>query len=696
MKHRLLKALLLFFCFLPLLAKAQLKGNILSFGGKYGDGISKVLHDKEDNRYVLGSIGTPGSLSLNEYQGEEVDFGDFKKRIFNGFIAKFSKDNKLLWVRECPKDLGGSYYDFAIDASGAVFVTGSVHYVHFVLEKLDTNGNLLWEKKYRSQTIFRDFIGQSVATDSKGNAYVVGSFDGTGMDQLTFDFVGTGEDYYTDFLAKFKPDGTVAWVKTSLKTNMSYDRVLVDSQDNVITAGGFKDTITIGENTFINKTPADSYGSVYNKLLVKRSPEGEVLWAKSYPIRTHGYVTLADDNSFYLFTNNSASDNKEVTLDGVTYNNSLGSVLLKLDASGTAEWAIPFWLPRYPVSLLPVKDGLYFAGNLFSELVFKDRVVKGKSSGDSDIFLMHLTSSGEVLGVITFGGQNTEGSPKLSYMPKSKALGLAGIFYNQLPINDKFLQSKGDADIFIGELIDTLSGEQTARISGRLYKDQNANCVFDATDKGLANTLIKIEPGAFYSMSDSAGNYSFRVPLGTTTITPVLSPASKSQVVKSCLETAEVLTDSLKRDIKNVNFGYNIKECAVLSVDIAADRRRRCFRSSTTVTYTNEGSAAAHNVKIKVIYPQYVVPISSSLPWIARQDSAMIFDIGTLKAGERKSFTIADSTICGNESIRGLSQCVKAFITPQNSCTPQSEEWNQASVPWLLISQISNRRQNSP
>ncbi|WP_169788176.1 DUF7619 domain-containing protein [Rufibacter tibetensis] len=586
-------------------------------------------------------------------------------------------------MRECPKDLTGSYDDFTIDVNGSVFVTGSVHYGQFVLEKLDTDGNLLWEKKYKSKTLFRDFTGQSVATDSHGNAYVVGSFDGANMDHLTFDFNGTSENKYTDFLAKFSPDGTVVWVKTSLETNMLYGQVFVDNQDNVITAGGFKNTVTIGQNTFTNRTPADDYGPVYDRLLVKRSPEGEVLWARSYPVRINGgaNVALAADNSFYLFAvNNTNSDSKEVTIDGVTYNNSLGNVLLKLDANGTAEWAVPFWLPRYPVSLLPVKDGLYFAGSLNSELVFKDRVIKGKSLWYSDIFLMHLSSAGDILGVNTFGGPNTELHPKLSYIPHSKTFVLAGAFYNQLPINDKFLVSKGQGDIFIGELVDTLQGDQASKISGKLYVDQNANCVLDVSEKGLANKLIKIEPGSLYSMSDANGNYSFKVPLGATHITPLVSPAYKAQVVKSCLESTQITTDSLTHDVKNVNFGYTFKECTSISVDIAADRRRRCMQSSTTVTYINDGVADVHNVKIKVIYPEYVVPISSSLPWVARQDSALIFDIGTLKAGERHSFVISDSTVCGIESIRGLSQCVKAMITPKNSCSEPGQEWNQASV----------------
>ncbi|MCJ8164689.1 T9SS type A sorting domain-containing protein [Pontibacter sp. E15-1] len=142
---------------------------------------------------------------------------------------------------------------------------------------------------------------------------------------------------------------------------------------------------------------------------------------------------------------------------------------------------------------------------------------------------------------------------------------------------------------------------------------------------------------------------------------------------------------------QHLNFANQVKECSQLTVDIAADRRRRCFRSKTTVTYTNEGTADAQDVKIKVLYPKYVVPISSEVPWTAKRDSALVFDIGLVRAGERKSFVITDSTICGNESIRGLSQCIQAFITPKSTCVVPSDNRAYASV--AVAGSITNQEQ---
>ncbi|MCC9168048.1 DUF7619 domain-containing protein [Pontibacter harenae] len=679
---------LILILFLPVLClclwsgsvQAQFADNIVSIGGSYNDHVIKVLHDKDENRYVLGVIGMPGSVQIPGYQAEQIDFGTIKKEILNGFVAKYNKDNQCVWVKESPVALSNSFNDIAVENAGFTYITGGVHYGTFILEKLDPNGNLVWEKKYKSKKIFRDFIGQSIAVDKQGNVYVVGSFDGTAMDGITFEFDDSGDYPYTEFLAKFSPEGEVLWVKTSLERNINYTDVLIDSDGNVITAGGFSGTINISGHTLTNNTPADDYGLVRDRFFVKRDSDGNVIWAKSYPLRTgtSNDVVLDTDNNIYFISKAFFGDAKSVTINGVLIDRSFKETLVKLDDTGIVKWGVGFQGSIANPKLMYANKSLYLTGSFWDTYKFRDIVLKSKSR--NDIFLINLNLDGETLGVTSFGGSASNSYPTLSFLPEQKKVVLAGTFHERLVNNDKFLVSKGQGDIFIGQIKDTLNVGPIARVSGRLYEDKNQDCMIGATEKGLANKLIKIEPGSQYVSSDEHGYYSFSVPYGRYIITPLLGPNTKSQLIKSCQERVPILADSLHKEARNVDFGYNILECAQLTVDIAADRRRRCFRSNTTVTYTNEGTADAQNVKIKVLYPKYVIPISSSLPWAAQLDSALVFNVGTVRAGERKSFIIVDSTICGNEGIRGLSQCVTAIISPKNSCAPPSHDWGHASV----------------
>jgi hypothetical protein len=54
------------------------------------------------------------------------------------------------------------------------------------------------------------------------------------------------------------------------------------------------------------------------------------------------------------------------------------------------------------------------------------------------------------------------------------------------------------------------------------------------------------------------------------------------------------------------------------------------FRDETVVKYSNEGWVPAVGVQVKVVYPEYVVPISSSVRGPKRQGDTLFFSIGTL------------------------------------------------------------------
>jgi hypothetical protein len=215
-------------------------------------------------------------------------------------------------------------------------------------------------------------------------------------------------------------------------------------------------------------------------------------------------------------------------------------------------------------------------------------------------------------------------------------------------------------------------------ISGRVIYDDNANCQTDILEKGIDNIVIKV--GDYYVSTAQDGNYRLQVPAGTYSISQILPKAKQNVFVPTCAKNYTVTFSGTNETKSGFDFFNKITNCTALTIDIASDRRRRCFKSITTVTYKNEGFADAQNVQIKVIYPKYVVPVRSTLKWDSQKDSLLTFNVGTLKAGETKRFVITDSVVCGNESIRGLSQCTKAIISPASSCMQESADWDKASI----------------
>ncbi|MER2999385.1 DUF7619 domain-containing protein [Pontibacter populi] len=676
MKHLILTSITLFLLFFSIAAQAQFNDNLQSIGGSYDDAVTKVMYDKHGNRYLMGSIGMPDKLeSFNDYKPETIDFGTIKKEITNGFIAKYDKNNQCVWVKEAPRSMHNPLTALTVDAEGFVYVAGNVDYGHYFLQKIDQNGIVIWEKTYPHNRYSDRFYTVALALDADGNLYMTGSFDGSPIDDFTFTLAPENSAGMTEYVAKFDPNGKALWVKTSLGNDIRFSELLIDSQGNLLTIGLHLATVTIGNDTFENNNPPNTYGRVGNKLIVKRDPAGNILWAKSYPIHQFNRSAVLDDDDNIYFTVDNYIGDAPATIDGVVVDITLAQTLIKLDAKGKAVWTVPCGRGLNN-TLSYGNQKLYLGGTFELTSKFGSHNIKTAENQEYDTFLLDVSLDGELLDIRGF-----KGFARVYIVPQHQKFAVVGEFQQELQNNDKFLISKGKRDIFFGELRDTtLANAPVTIVSGKVYNDDNGNCVVDGGETGLANKLLKIEPGSQYVKTDEQGNYKFNLPSGNYTVTPLIGPLAKTQLISSCRDNAPLAIDASQQQVKDLNFGYTIRDCYQLTVDIAADRRRRCMRSNTTVTYANEGTLDAHNVKIKVLYPKYVVPVSSNLPWTARLDSALIFDIGTLKAGERKSFVISDSTICGIEEIRGLSQCVKAIITPKNSCEQQDPVWSYASV----------------
>jgi hypothetical protein len=220
-------------------------------------------------------------------------------------------------------------------------------------------------------------------------------------------------------------------------------------------------------------------------------------------------------------------------------------------------------------------------------------------------------------------------------------------------------------------------------ISGRIYEKKNNNCEkAEIETTTLPNYVVKVEPGSYYGLSDANGNYSIKVGKGRYTVNQVLSETKGLLVKTNCPvgETYTISFDSTGQEKSNIDFGNQVTKLPFLKVEVAADRRRRCFSGSTTIHYRNEGFASASNVQVQVTYPQYVIPLAASTRWSSRKDSILTFDLGTLQAGQSGSITLSDSVICGNESIRGLTQCVKAVITPKNNLKAPDPNWDKSDM----------------
>jgi uncharacterized repeat protein (TIGR01451 family) len=207
-------------------------------------------------------------------------------------------------------------------------------------------------------------------------------------------------------------------------------------------------------------------------------------------------------------------------------------------------------------------------------------------------------------------------------------------------------------------------------ISGRIYEDTNRNCIQDPGEKPLAGIMVAAEPGPYFASSDQAGNYSIPVDTGRYTVRQLLANtpyAGTSQLCPANGGAYEVAFKSFGNTSSDNHFGNQVNPQPLLTVEVASSRRRRCAASITSVHYANGGGVAAEGVQVHVQLPPYVVLLGSAHPHTHAGGNHYIFDVGRVDPGVHSTIQLTDSVVCGDASIRGLTQCTRVWVTPVNA-----------------------------
>ena len=217
-------------------------------------------------------------------------------------------------------------------------------------------------------------------------------------------------------------------------------------------------------------------------------------------------------------------------------------------------------------------------------------------------------------------------------------------------------------------------------ISGQVFQDLNNDCVQQANEPALPNMVVVAEPGSSYGLTDENGTYTLAVDTGAYTVQQLLPPSQPGrQVQQLCSGPAAVSFGSFGNAVSGPNFGNQVSTAPHLRVSVASNRRRRCFRNTTAVSYANTGFAAAPNATVTVALPPQVVFVRADVPHTLDAAGNYVFEVGALQPNQRGTITIQDSVVCGNPAIRGLTVCTRAWIRPVNTYSAPAG-WNGASM----------------
>ncbi|MBW3127773.1 DUF7619 domain-containing protein [Hymenobacter profundi] len=243
----------------------------------------------------------------------------------------------------------------------------------------------------------------------------------------------------------------------------------------------------------------------------------------------------------------------------------------------------------------------------------------------------------------------------------------------------RLLQLEMYSDLVSSYEAPALPGKGEVRVQGRIFQDLNQDCVAQPEEPGLAGIAVVAEPGSYYGISDDDGFYTIATDTGTYTVHQLLPTEVGRTLQLSCVTAGAVRIPAYGTTAPGPNFGNLVSLTPHLTVQVASNRRRRCFRNLTTVTYANTGFAAAADAKVRVELPAHVLFVSADVPHTRTAQGYYEFAVGTLQPNQRGTITIQDSVACDNPDIRGLTVCTKAWITPRNTYSPPTL-WNEASM----------------
>jgi len=259
-------------------------------GSSYDKGLG-IAVDSSGNAYMTGSTvstnfpTTAGAFETSLAQGE------------NAFVTKLNPSGSALVYSTY---LGGSREDWgtgiAVDSSGHAYVTGLAHSSNFpttagafqaslaggfnaFITKLNPGGSALVYSTYLGGS--GDDIGDGIAVDSSGNAYVAGYATSTNFPTTAGAFQTTLAGSSNAFVSKLNPGGSALVYSTYLggTGGESGDGIALDSSGNAYvtgwtestnfptTAGAFQTTLAGSSNAFVTTLNPGGSALVYSTYL---------------------------------------------------------------------------------------------------------------------------------------------------------------------------------------------------------------------------------------------------------------------------------------------------------------------------------------------------------------------------------------------------------------------------------------------
>lgn len=179
----------------------------------------------------------------------------------------------------------------------------------------------------------------------------------------------------------------------------------------------------------------------------------------------------------------------------------------------------------------------------------------------------------------------------------------------------------------------TIVEDTGAEITGRVYQDFDANCIFDGDDYPLPGKIVELTPGPRYALTDEDGYYRIFVEPGNYDLTL----QSQDNYSSDCLanDKYSVTATSVGQLIEARDFALTaIDQKPDLSIDLGVTALRRGFENEMVLSYSNFGTEAAYDVELTLELDEFVSLESSDVLFSDEGSFLYRWELGTVAINE--------------------------------------------------------------
>jgi len=603
-----------------------------SFGGSENEYAYTVEQTADGGFITVGSTCSTDGDVTGYHIGASWDISDYWvvktnpagliewQKCFGGF------DNDVANVVVQTTD--GGYLVAGITYSNDGDVTAYYGEGDIWILKLDNSGNIEWEKNYGGTGVD---ACQSIIKANDGGYILVGSTSSYSMDV-------DGNHGGTDaWVFKINDSGEIVWQKCYGGNNTDGVRgISLTNDGNYLIAGG---SISLDGDLTENHGDADVW-------ILKISTTGSIIWQKSLGGTEYDgacSVIETTDNG-YIVSGSSYSSDGDASI------NHGGSDIwvVKLDESRNIVWEKSLGDTAFEWSgtILKTIDGGYILSVSTNSLTGD---IQG-NHGDRDIWIIKLTDDGEMMWQKCLGGTDFDYAYTMIRTNDGGYIFASRSSSNNYDVTNNH-SSLSNSDLWLVKLVEP-------NITGIVYNDENSNGILDPGEAGVAGSLVKLEPGPVYSITNNEGNFIFYSIPDDYTISNILFPNWESTSAPEISFTV----DSIGQEIDNISFGVKAMNAVEdVAIHINGTLVRVSNQPHFWIFYKNIGTTTASG-SIQFEFESFFTYLNSTVLPDSQTDSVLIFNYEPLGPGAERSIVI-DFQSPGTEHIFD-SFIMSAFITP--------------------------------